>query len=291
MQEYVIIADSCCDLGEETIRSKGLDIIYLSVNIDGKEYDGNINKISEKELYQLMRKGEVLVTSQRNPSEVEKVFERYLRQGKDIIMICLDSKLSGMCISCEIAKENILSRYKERKIEVIDSLSGSLGEGLLVLEGIKAKEQGKTFEEVINHLKLQREKICHIFTVNDIGYLYKGSGASKGKEILDTLFNIKPILSADKEGNIIQIARIRGKSNAMKYMLERMEEVIEVDDKTVVAIGHGDCENEAKEMEEMIKIRYNVKNFIIRNIGVVVGAHSGPGALAVFFLGKGRIED
>ena len=290
MSSFVITTDSCSDLSQKFIKENEIKIVNLTVNVEGVEYDGRINKITAKEIYDFMRKGRVPVTSQANPKRLEKFFEKYLKDGQDIVHICLSGQLSGTYNSSKIAANELKEKYPERRIKVIDSLSGSLGEGLLVLEAVKEKNKGKNIDEVTKIIENKRYKMCNMFIVDDLGHLKRSGRISKTESVIGAIIGVKPILTADNDGKIIQIAKVRGRKNAMICMLEKMKEIFDLTLNQVLAIGHSDCLKDAKLIKEMINERFNIKNIIIGEIGPVMGVHCGPGALAIFFMAKNRFN-
>ncbi len=293
MSKFVITTDSCSDLSLEQIKKLGvtsnIDIINMTVNVSGQEYNGTSRSITPKDLYKLMRQGVVPYTSQVNPASAKSFFEKHLKKGVDIIHICLSSQLSGTYNSCKVAENDLKKMFPERKIAIIDSLSGSLGQGLLVLEAMFQKNLKKSFEQIVKFVDEQKHKICHLFIVDDLCHLKRGGRISKTEATIGSILGIKPILTADNRGKIGIVTKIRGRKAAINFMIEKLKENIDLKVNDTLAIGHGDCEEDAKLMKNMILEKLNIKNIIIDNIGPVMGSHAGPGVLAIFFKAHHRL--
>ena len=293
MSNFVITTDSCSDLSLQQMAKLGVfdvDLVNMTVTINGKEYDGVKKSINADKLYGLMRAGIVPSTSQINPENAERFFEKYLNQGLDIIHICLSGQLSGTYNSCKIAQKQLKAKYPDRKIKVVDSLSGSLGQGILVLESAIQKKQNKSFEQLVNFVEEKKHKICHLFIVDDLGHLKRGGRISKTEAMVGSILGVKPILTANSFGKLEVIAKARGRKSAIKYMFEKFQEYFDFRINDVLAIGHGDCQEDAVLLKNMIQKEYNIKNIIVDNIGPVMGSHAGPGVLALFFTAHNRIN-
>lgn len=290
MGKYVIITDNGSDFSEKTAKDNDIKMMYMSVSVEGKEYDGEKEKINLEKLYELMKSGVTPSTAQINPEKAEKFFDRYLREGMDVINICLSSKISGTYNSCKMAADNIKEKYPNRKIAVIDSISASMGLGLLILHAQQKIKEGKSFEETVNYIEEMKHKICHIFTVSDLIYLQRGGRISKAEAVIGSLIGIKPILSCDSEGKLVPIYKVRGRKNSLISMVDKMKEVIIKEENDFVTISHGGCKEEADYVAKLIKEKIGIKNIIIEALGPVIGSHSGPGTMAIFCIAKNRID-
>lgn len=290
MKEFVILTDNGSDLSEDLAKKNEIEIMYLTVNVNDEEYDGINKKISPETIYNLMKKGVSPSTSQVNPEKAELFFESYLKNGQDIIQICLSGKISGTYNSCKIAAMNLKEKYPERRIEVIDSISASMGLGFLVMKAVQKKNQGKNFEEILKYIETIKHKICHIFTVSDLVYLQRGGRISKAEAVIGSLIGIKPVLSCDSEGKLVPIYKVRGRKNALISMVNKMEEIIEINKNDFVTISHGNCLEEAEFVAKMIRDKFNIKNIFIEPLGPIIGSHSGPGTLAIFFIADHRLD-
>ena len=290
MQDYIIITDSTADFNVEMIKSLDIEILPLSFSIKGVTYkdfaDGRDIKIEE--FYKKIRDGEISTTSQINPEDFIKAFKPHLEGGKDILYVAFSSGLSGTYSSAIIAKKELESEFPGRKIIVIDSLSASLGEGLLVYLAVKEKQKGLSVEELGEWLESKKKNICHWFMVDDLKHLKRGGRLSATAAFFGSVLGIKPILHVDSLGKLALVEKKRGRLKAVKYILDKMEKIGLNLENQEVFISHGDCKDKALNMADLIKSKFNIKNIFINTIGPVIGTHAGPGTLAVFFVGKER---
>lgn len=289
MKNYVITTDNNADLPENYYREHGVGCMYLSYTIDGTHYTYE-NFMEESEFYKKMRTGSMPTTAQVNPEEAKELFEPYLKEGKDILHIAFSSGLSGTCNSCRIAAEELLEEYPDRRITIVDSLSASLGQGLLVYLAQKRKEDGQDMDAVAEWTEQHKKNIVHLFTVDDLDHLHRGGRVSKTAAVLGGMLNIKPILHVDEEGKLIPIGKVRGRKKSLLELAALMDKKIGTYASfcDTVFISHGDCLEEAQYLADKIKETYQVKTEIINYVGAVIGAHSGPGTMALFFVGDER---
>lgn len=289
MNTYVIMTDTNADLPEEYIREHGLEVLSLSYMIDGETYDRN-HPLEVGEFYKRMRNGSMPTTSQVNPDQAKKAFTACLKQGKDVLYIAFSSALSGTYNSGRIAAEEIKEEglFPDRKLVVLDSLSASLGQGLLVHKAVQLKEAGKSLEETVSWVEENKLNLCHIFTVDDLFHLHRGGRVSKATAVLGTMINIKPILHVDEEGRLTPIGKVRGRRKSLSALADRMGEQIKGFENPEVFISHGDCLEDAEYVEKLVRERFGVENFVINHVGPTIGAHSGPGTMALFFMGNQR---
>ena len=289
MSEYVITTDNNSDLPEKYLKDHGVGCMYLSYSMDGKNYTHG-NFLPEHEFYEAMRNGSMPTTAQVNPENAKALLEPYLKEGKDILHIAFSSALSGTYNSSRIAAEELMEEYPDRKIIVVDSLSASLGQGLLVWLAQQKKELGQTLEDVADWVEKNKLKMVHLFTVDDLNHLYRGGRVSRTTAIVGSMLNIKPVLHVDNEGKLTAIGKVRGRKKALQELVKLMDEKIGsfgVDCDTIF-ISHGDCEQDAQYVAAKVKEKYNIKNIIINQVGATIGAHSGPGTMALFFVGDVR---
>ena len=289
MSEYVITTDNNSDLPEEYLKDHGVGCMYLSYSMDGKNYTHG-NFLPEHEFYEAMRNGSMPTTAQVNPENAKALLEPYLKEGKDILHIAFSSGLSGTYNSSRIAAEELMEEYPDRKIIVVDSLSASLGQGLLVWLAQQKKEMGQTLEEVADWAEKNKLKMVHLFTVDDLNHLYRGGRVSRTTAIVGSMLNIKPVLHVDNEGKLTAIGKVRGRKKALQELIKLMDEKIGIfgADCDTIFISHGDCEQDAQYVAAKVKEKYNIKNIIINQVGATIGAHSGPGTMALFFVGDVR---
>ena len=289
MREYVITPDNNADLPEEYYREHQVGCMYLSYTMDGTHYEQG-SLMPESEFYEKMRAGSMPTTAQVNPQEARLLFEPYLKEGKDILHIAFSSGLSGTYNSCRIAAEELQEEYPDRIITIVDSLAASLGQGLLVYLAQKMKEEGADMQTVTEWTESHRSHIVHLFTVDDLNHLYRGGRVSRTTAVLGGMLNIKPVLHVNEEGKLIPIGKVRGRKKSILELAALMDQKLGSykDTCDTVFISHGDCLEDAEYLSEKIKAKYPVKTEIIHYVGAVIGAHSGPGTLALFFVGESR---
>lgn len=289
MNNYVITTDNNADLPEEFYKEHQIGCTYFSYTLDGKEYTKE-NFLPVEEFYSKMRAGSMPTTSQVNPERVRALFEPYLKEGKDILHIAFSSGLSGTFNSCRIAAQELMEEYPERKIRVVDSLAASLGQGLLVYLAQRRREEGADFDSVAQWTEEHKKNIVHLFTVDDLNHLYRGGRVSRTTAILGGMLNIKPILHVDEEGKLIPIGKVRGRKKSLLELVTLMDSKIGSYAKScdTIFISHGDCREEAEFLAAKIKEKYQITTELINDVGAVIGAHSGPGTMALFFVGDVR---
>lgn len=290
MAEYQIVTDSTTDLSADLVRELDLQVLPLRYMIDGKTYH-NIpggGELSDKEFFQLMRQGKMCTTSQVNVEDFVTCFTAILEQGRDVLYLAFSSGLSGTYQSAQIAKQDLADKYPDRRIEVFDTLSASLGEGLLVYHAVKLKAAGKSMDEVLAWLEENRLHLCHWFTVDDLNHLKRGGRVSAATALVGTALGIKPVMHVDDEGHLINVSKARGRRRSLDALVERMEaSAIDPKNQTVF-ICHGDCHDDVVYLTKQMKEKMGVKDVYSNFIGPVIGAHAGPGTVAVFFLGTQR---
>lgn len=290
MSTYTIITDSTTDLTPALIQDLELQVIPMCYIMDGKTYR-NIpggGSMDEPAFYQKLRNGIMSTTTQINSDEFIQVFTPILEAGQDILYIAFSSGLSGTCQSALIAKRQLQETFPERRIEVFDSLCASMGEGLLVYLAAKRRLAGESMDQVLSWLQENVLSLCHWFTVDDLNHLKRGGRVSTATAFVGTMLGIKPVLHVDNEGHLIPVTKVRGRKQSLDALVKQMEETVVNPEEQTVFISHGDCLDDAKYVEEKIKTKLGVKEVVINYIGPVIGAHSGPGTVALFFLGKER---
>lgn len=288
MSSFKIITDSASDLPLAVLESLDVDWVELNVYIDGKNYDYDGSEESVKKFYDEVRSGMNASTSAANSSEFTELMEKYLKQGKDVLYIGFSSGLSSTYNSGVIAADELRDKYPDRKIYTVSSLCASLGEGLLVYLAARKQKDGCTIEETRDYAESIKLNLCHWFTVDDLFHLKRGGRVSATTAVVGSMLNIKPILHVDDEGHLINVGKARGRKASIKELVVRMKELAIDPENQTVFISHGDCYDDAAALAEMVKKEFNVKNVLIGYIGPVIGAHSGPGTVALFFLGKHR---
>lgn len=286
MSEFVITTDGGSDLPKSYLKKYNIPCVYLSYTMDGETYAAG-QYLPEKEFYDRVRKGSMPVTSQVTPLEAREMFEPILKEGKDILHVGFSSGLSGTCNSAEIAARELMEEYPQRKIIVVDSLAASLGQGLLVEFARRKKEAGESMIDIARWIKDNRNHLAHVFTVDSLDHLYRGGRVSKATAVVGGILNIKPILIVDDEGHLINVGKVRGRKKSLQELVKLMDEKIGSykDSLDTVYISHGDCLEDAEYVMQLVKEKYSVKCELIGYVGCVIGSHSGPGTLALFFLG------
>lgn len=289
MRDFIITTDNNADLPEKFYEENGVEVISLTYMIDGEVYDKD-SSLPFAEFYGRMRNGSMPTTAQINPEAAKERFHSAAEKGMDVLHIAFSSGLSGSYNSARIAAEEIKEEFPEAEIKVVDSLGASLGQGLLVYKAVEMKKAGKSMEEVAVWLEENKLHACHIFTVDDLHHLYRGGRLSKAAAVFGTMINLKPILHVDNEGKLTPIGKVRGRKKSLMTLVEYMEEMMGSyrDQNDIVFISHGDSADEADFLAEQIKERFGIDAFMIHYVGPTIGAHSGPGTMALFFLGEKR---
>lgn len=286
MKDYIILTDSCCDLSAEMAAELELCVLPLSFVMEGKEYFNFLDNrdIEPGDFYARLRNGSLGTTSAINVAVFTETMTELVSRGKDVLCIAFSSGLSTTYQSACIAAEEVMAAHPDSKILVCDSRAASLGQGLLVYLAVQEKKKGKSLEEVRDFVEERKNHIDHWFTVDDLNHLKRGGRVSAAAALLGTMLQMKPVLHVDDEGHLIPVSKVRGRKASVNALLEQMEELVE--DPSVVFISHGDCEEEAKGLAEAIQAKYKVDKLVINYVGPVIGNHSGPGTLALFFQGK-----
>lgn len=284
-----IITDSACDLTRDYIKNNNIGLLSLILNLNGQAIKDDLGEtLSYKDFYNKMREGATPTTSQINAHEFEEEFIKYIKNGDSIIYISLSSSLSGTFNSANIAKNNLMNEYPNANIYLVDSLSVSVGQGLLVAKACEMRDSGIGAEEIVNWLEENKRKVIHSILIDDLNHLKRGGRISGATAAIGGLLNIKPTLFLDDEGKLIQGEKIKGKKKALRFLLNEVREKAVDTENEILYICHGDCLEEAETLRDMILEEVKFKNVIINYVGNVVGAHAGPGVLAAVFLGSNR---
>jgi DegV family protein with EDD domain len=288
MSEYVIITDSSCDIMPDLLAKWEVPFVSLTVKFDeDAESFGNYDMPFDQ-FYDRMRKGSVARTAAANMETFKEAFEPYLKQGKDLLYVAFSSGLSTTANSAVMAARELMEAYPGRKVLVEDSFSASAGFGLLVYLTVQEKRKGATLEEAAKFVEDTVPHLCHWFTVDDLVYLKRGGRVSAAKAFVGGLLNIKPVLHMDNPGHLINMFKARGRHASIKALADKYGELALNPGKDTVFISHGDCIEDAKLLEQMLQERYGASVELITYVGPVIGSHSGPGTLALFFLGRER---
>lgn len=289
MKDFSIVTDSCCDLPFEFIESKKIPFVSLTCNYRGNEYKDDFGRtLSSKKFFDDMRQGAMPKTSQANSEDFYKVFKSIASEGRDILYICVSSGLSGTINSANIAKNRIQQEFPGTNVHILDTVTASLGQGLIVMKAYDMKEKGAGYKEIINYLEKNIQRLNTYITVDDLHHLKRGGRISSTSAIIGIVLHIKPVLTLNYEGKVIPVLKIRGRKNVINKIAEIVKERIENPEDQIISICHGDCVHEAEKLKSLILENMKVKDVLINHIGPVVGTFGGPGALAVFFMGKER---
>ena len=287
MRNYKIITDSTCDLPSTVIRELDVHVIPMEYILDEVSHFQDIEDEGEKtaSFYGSLREGKVSSTSMINTARFMDVFEPYLKAGQDILHISFSSALSGSYNASRMAAEELKELYPERKILVLDSIAASIGQGLLVYHAVLKKRQGLTHEELYVWLEENKKQICHWFTVEDLMHLKRGGRISALSANIGTALNIKPILSVNMEGKLVNLGKVMGRKKSLSELIIKMKTSIETPENQVVIIGHGDSLKDAEFLSSKLKNELHVKEVIMTQIGPIIGSHTGPGMIGLTFIG------
>ena len=285
---YKIITDSCCDFTDRMCAQLDVTLTPLVVTYNGESHSNFSEETAIKAFYNELRSGVTATTSAVNPEGWAGLMEPVLEAGHDVLAICFSSGLSTTYQSAVIAAEDLREKYPDRKINVVDSLCAALGQGLLIWYACQKRDAGMSLEELTAWVEDNKLHLCHWVTVDDLSHLKRGGRISATSALVGTMLNIKPIIHVNDEGKLINVAKVRGRKTAISYLADKMGELGEGYDNETCFVVHGDCEEDAQTLANMIKEKYGVKNVHIGYLGPVIGAHTGPGVLALFFLGEHR---
>ena len=288
MSDYVIFSDSSCDFSGEMMEQRGVGYASLSFRFDDSKEEYTNNGMNIKDFYDKMRAGGVAKTSAVNSETFAIEFEKILSEGKDILYLGFSSGLSTTYNSARIAAEQLKDNYPDRKIIVVDTLAASAGIALLIDMVIQQKNAGASIEEAAKFAEDNKMRICHWFTVDDLVYLQRGGRISSAAAFFGNMIGIKPVLHVDNAGHLVNVLKVRGRKMSIATLAEKYGELADDDGNKIVYISHGDCLADAEELGKIIKEKFGAETKLITNVGTVIGAHSGPGTLALFFVGKER---
>ena len=288
MQNYIIVTDSGTDFTEELKKELEIVQLELTIIVEGEEPKPN-NEVDNKTLYEMLRAKKKATTSAVNVGDFKDVMRPYLENGTDILYLGFSSGLSNTYNAGRIACEELAEEFPERKLYAVDTLCASLGQGLLVYHAAKMRFDGKSIEEVRDFAEGNKLRLCHWFTVDDLFFLKRGGRVSAATAVVGTMLGIKPIMHVDNAGKLVKVGTVRGRRASIDALCEKAKaSAIDVKEKLVAFISHGDCEEDAKYLADKIKKEVGFKDVIIGYVGSVIGSHSGPGTLALFYLGAER---
>ena len=287
MRNYVIMTDSSCDLAENMVGELGIKVVQLDVVIEGAEPMPN-DKIDAKAFYSQLREGKTATTSAVGIDRFLTAMEEVVSEGNDLLYIGFSSGLSGTYNAGFVAASELSEKYPERKIYTVDSLAASMGEGLLVYYAAKMQKDGADIDAVRDYVETNKLNLCHWFTVNDLFFLKRGGRVSAATAVVGSMLSIKPVMHVDDAGKLINVEKARGRKAAIEALFNKMKQTAIEPAGQTVFISHGDCLEDAEYLADKIKEEFGIKDIEISYVGPVIGAHSGPGTLALFFLGTNR---
>ncbi len=290
MSDFVILTDSSADLSADMVQKLNVEVLPLGFVLDNQSYRNypDNRDMDPHVFYERLRAGNVATTNAVNVAQYVEALEPLLQSGKDVLVLAFSSGLSTTYNSSRLAVEELSGRYPERKLYTVDTLCASLGQGLLVWYAARERDRGRSIEEVRDWIEEHRLNICHQFTVDDLHFLKRGGRISAATAVVGTMLQIKPVLHVDNEGHLINIGKARGRQASLKALVDKMEQTALDSGSLTVFISHGDCLEDARTVADMVKNRFGVEEVYINYVGPVIGAHSGPGTVALFYAGTER---
>lgn len=290
MRDYIIVTDATSDIPNEMANELNVKVVPMSFSLGEKNYNHypDYRELDIKTFYDKQRAGQTSLTTQINVAVYLDFFEEIIKSDKDVLYISFSSALSSTYQSSVLAAKELNEKYPDFKIITIDSKAATLGETLLVKLAAQKKSEGMNIEDLSKWVADNHLKVCHYFTVDDLNHLKRGGRMTAMTAFIGTALDIKPILHVNDEGKLIPLDKVRGRKKALKVLFNYLAELSENLEEQTVFIGHGDCIEDARYLESLIKEAYKVKEVIIHPIGPIIGSHTGPGAITLFFLGKHR---
>ena len=283
---YQIITDSCCDLTEAQLQQLQVSCVNLTVLYKGENHQNFTDPSAVKAFYDELREGVTATTAAANPDNWAALMLPALQEGRDVLVITFSSGLSTTYQSAVIAAKDLMEEYPHRSIQVVDSQCAALGQGLLVYHACRKRDEGMELPDLVSWLESHKHNICHWVTVDDLSHLKRGGRISAATALVGTMLNVKPIIHVDNDGHLINCAKVRGRKAAMEYLVKKFTET--ATDFDTVFIGHGDCPEDAAALEALLREKHAIKDITTGYVGPVIGAHTGPGVLVVFFMGTQR---
>ena len=288
MRDYVIFTDSCSDIKPEMLEKWGVACGDMTYTFDGEDKIYTNRDMTPDQFYNRMREGGTAKTAAINAAAFADAFTPILAAGKDVLYVAFSSALSTTVNSAHMAAEDLKESFPDRQIVIVDTLGASAGGGLMTYMAVAKKSEGATLEENAAYLRAMVPNLCVWFTVDDLEYLKRGGRVSSLAALAGGLLGIKPILYIDEEGRLVKTATVRGRKKSMEFLADRYGELSCQEKNTPIFISHAQCEADARDLADLLMQRYGVEVTLITDIGPVIGSHTGPGAMALFFLGRHR---
>lgn len=290
MSDFKIITDSTCDLSQEMVDELNVTVIPMNFTIGTDSFLDYPDErdLASHDFYTRIASGESSTTNQISLATFADTFEPALKEGMDVIYLAFSSGLSGTYNNSIIAARDLAEKYPDRKIYMVDTLAASLGEGLIVWHAVQKKRAGATIDEVKDWVEQNRNRMHHWFTVDDLNHLKRGGRISGASALVGTMLGIKPVMHFDDEGHIILIDKIRGRKQSLDDLVNHMAKTSEDAGNQMIFVSHSDSMEGAEYVKEQVEKKFGTKQFRIAAIGPVIGAHTGTGTVALFYLGKDR---
>ena len=289
MSKYRIVTETTADLPQSIVEEYGIVVISMDCRMDDKIYmvDPTGKELDPVNFYERMRQGTVATTSLINAFTFTEYFEEQFKAGYDVIYFAVTSALTSR-VAANHAMEDLQEKYPERRLIVVDTLCASLGLGLIVYHAAKKQSEGMGMDELAKWAEEIKLNICHWFTVEDLKYLMRSGRVSAASAFVGTALNIKPVLQVDNKGALVPLVKVQGRRRSLKTLVENMEQTFTPENNECVFIGHADSPDDAEYVRSLVEERLGVKSFVINYIGPIIGAHSGPGTVALFHFGTHR---
>ena len=284
-KNFVITADTTCDLPQRVVEELELRLLPVCCTIGGEDFTSGDPQVL-KRFFDRLRAGEMATTSQATPQQAQELFEPILKEGKQILHISFSSGLSGTAGSVQIAAGILNELYGEDSVIVVDSLCASVGEALLIQRAFAMKEEGKSREEIRQWLEQNKNQVVHLILVDDLDHLYRGGRINKATAVVGGALGIKPLLHMDLEGKLNTYAKERGRRKALQSMAQEMAKRTVGYQHPIAYICHGDCEEDANLLADLVHQKTGVGQVMVTSIGATIGAHTGPGVIGLVFLGN-----
>ena len=288
MSDYIIYTDSACDIAPDILEKWNVKCSSLTFHFEGEGREYANDEMTPGEFYARMRQGQVAKTSAINVETFKEAFEPELKAGNDLLYVGFSTGLSNTCNAAQLAANELCALYPERKLLVVDSLSASAGFGLLLYLTVKRRDEGASIEEAAKFVEDTRLQLCHWFTVDDLVYLKRGGRINPTVALIGTMLGIKPVMHVDNEGHLVNVTQARGRKAALKALANKYTELALDPKAGPVFISHGDCMDDVNRLKELIRAQHGIDVELVADVGPVIGAHSGPGTMALFFLGRER---
>ncbi len=289
--DFELVTDTSSNLVDDVIERFGIHVLPLQFTVDGTAYQSYLKgeKSDLKRFYTMMREGKVITTSLPILSASDKTLRGILERGKDLLYLGFSSGLSGTFQATALLLDQLAREYPERTVLYVDTLAASGGEGLLVHKAALMASEGASIREVRDWVEENKLHLAHWFTVDDLMFLFRGGRVSRTSAWAGTMLNIKPVMHVDDEGHLVPLEKVRGRKKSIQGLFKHMEATaLEPVEEQTVYITHGDCPEDAEALADLIRKRWEGIDITINYIDPVIGAHSGPGTLALFFLATGR---